>query len=373
MSSDCSEKVMKNLLKPVYKSALDIISATWEPNSRLILVGDNAGWVLDWEMREVGRVARQLGIRVAGEKWRHARSPQSLFFASQFFMLRDDWINLPHRIGFSYFHGLPDTGDPLFDQVYESLCKNHKKISRIQVSHTQMRDAILKSGIDPSKVFLIPIGINLGYFPFQTVHNKLDARKKMGIPEKAFVVGSFQKDGVGWADGMEPKLIKGPDIFLSVIRELKSKIPELFVLLSGPSRGYVKAGLDNMKVAYHHIYLNSYPQINLLFQALDVYLVTSRQEGGPKAILESMASGVPIVSTSVGQAMDLIEHGKNGWLTKNESVDELVHWAIHINNMESSKLSTILAHGRMTAEKNSYEAQVPLWSEFMKGFVSCHH
>ena len=361
---------MKNLIKLVYKRLLNIISAPWEPYSRLILAGDNAGWVLDWEMREVGRVARILGIRVAGEKWRHTTSPQSLFLASQFFMLKDDWLNLPHRIGFSYFHGLPGTGDPLFDQVYASLCENHEKISRIQASHTQMRDAILQSGIDPSKVFLIPIGINLDYFPFRTVDDKLIARGNLGIPETAFVVGSFQKDGVGWGDGMDPKLIKGPDVFLSVIRELRSKIPELFVLLSGPSRGYVKAGLESMKVPYHHIYLNSYPQISLLFQALDVYLVTSRQEGGPKAILESMASGVPIVSTSVGQALDLIEHEKNGWLTKNENVDELAHWAAHICNMEPVKFSTILAQGRATAEANSYEAQAPLWAEFMKGFVS---
>jgi len=45
-----------------------------------------------------------------------------------------------------------------------------------------------------------------------------------------------------------------------------------------------------------------------MLQALDLYIVASREEGEPKAILESMASGVPLVTTEVGQAMDFVEH-----------------------------------------------------------------
>jgi len=363
---------MKNSIKKIYKSILTLTSARWEPYSRLILAGDNAGWVLDWEMQEIGRIANRLGIRLAREDFRYALSPQSLFLANQFFMLRDDWLDWPHRIGLSYFHGLPGTGDPLFDRVYESLCKNHDRISRIQASHTQMRNVILESGIESSKVSLIPIGINLDYFPFRQEEDKRIARQKLGISESAFVIGSFQKDGVGWGDGMEPKLIKGPDVFLSVAQELKSKTSELFVLLSGPARGYVKAGLEKLGIPYKHLYLASYPRIGLLFQALDVYLVTSRQEGGPKAILESMASGVPIISTRAGQAMDLIGHGQNGWLADSEDINGMVQWVHHLRSLNHSTLSSMLANGRATAEANSYPAQMPLWSEFMKGFVSWH-
>ena len=45
--------------------------------------------------------------------------------------------------------------------------------------------------------------------------------------------------GVGWGDGLEPKLIKGPDVLLQTVALLRQRIPELFVLLSGPARGYV--------------------------------------------------------------------------------------------------------------------------------------
>jgi glycosyltransferase involved in cell wall biosynthesis len=348
---------------------LNVYTTTWRPYSRLILGGDNAGWVLDWEMREVGKIARALGVNVVNPTWRNVSRNQSVFFSDQFFLLNDSWLKLNHRIGFAYFHGLPNIGEPAFDQIYMALTKHHNRINRIQVSHTQMRDVILQSGIDPEKVFLIPIGINLDYFPFQTPETKLQAREKLGISKNAFVIGSFQKDGNGWGEGLEPKLVKGPDIFISVIEKLKLRIPEIHVLLSGPARGYVKKGLEAIGAPYTHLYLDSYPQVGELFQALDLYLVTSRQEGGPKAILESMASGVPIISTRVGQAMDLINQGQNGWLADVLDVDTVSQLALHVYNFDKGKLEAILLKGRATAEANSYPAQVPLWEKFMEGFV----
>ena len=79
---------------------------------------------------------------------------------------------------------------------------------------------VLGTGIDPSKVFLIPIGINLDFFPLRKMELKRNMRDQLGIPQSAFVVGSFQKDGVGWEDGLEPKLIKRPDVFLAALRML---------------------------------------------------------------------------------------------------------------------------------------------------------
>ena len=44
---------------------------------------------------------------------------------------------------------------------------------------------------------------------------------------------------------MNPKLIKGPDVFCDVIERLAKDLP-VHVLLSGPSRGYVKARLTKL-------------------------------------------------------------------------------------------------------------------------------
>jgi glycosyltransferase involved in cell wall biosynthesis len=82
-----------------------------------------------------------------------------------------------------------------------------------------------------------------------------------------------------------------------------------------------------------------------------------------------MASGVPLVTTKVGQAMDLVKHGENAWMTEVEDVDALAAYALQVYRSGSDSLQPILKAGRVTAEANSYESQIPLWAEFMKGFV----
>lgn len=360
----------KSFLENAARGVVGVASWNWKPYSRLLLYGEDSGWSLDWDIWELSRIVRRLGVRIAKPIWKHAYTPQSIFFASQFFLIDGTFERfIRHNMGFSYFHGLPGAGDTDFDEVYEALCRLHDRITRVQVSHSQMHDAVLKTGIDPAKVFLIPIGINLEYFPFRTREMKRNARMELRIPESAFVVGSFQKDGVGWGDGMEPKLIKGPDIFLAVLKEVKSEIPELFVLLTGPSRGYVKRGLDEMGIPYKHAFLKSYPDVAKMYRASDVYLVASRQEGGPKAILESMANGVPLVTTRVGQAMDLVQHGENAWMVDVGDAEGLAEGIRRVYGMSQGDMQVMLAKGRATAEANSYENQDFLWADFMKGFV----
>jgi len=50
------------------------------------------------------------------------------------------------------------------------------------------------------------------------------------------------------------------------------------------------------------------------YQGLDACICTSRTEGGPHSLLEASACGVPIISTRVGIAPELIDHGHNGLL-----------------------------------------------------------
>jgi glycosyltransferase involved in cell wall biosynthesis len=360
---------MRAITKSLFKTGIRVLSAGWKPYSRLIIAGDNTGWVLDWEMRELCAISAKLGIRTVSNRWNQCSTPQAVFLAGQFFLKNDDWLNSPHRIGFSYFHGLPNTGNSDFDAVYAGFTRNHARLARIQVSHSQMRDSVLRTGIAPYKVHLIPIGINLSLFHYRDAKLRAVQRARLGIPEDAFVVGSFQKDGNGWGEGLEPKLIKGPDVFVSALEAMRNSVPGLFVLLTGPARGFVKAGLERLEIPYRHLYLKDYPDVGRLFPALDLYLVTARQEGGPKAILESMASGVPLVTTRVGQAMDLVKHGQNGWMVDVEDINGLAQWASHVHQNRGPKLDAILENGRVTAQQNSYAAKLPLWRNFMKGFV----
>ena len=357
------------LLRRIARGVATRMTGLWSPFSRLFMISDSAFWVISWEMSEIQSIAKSLGKRTAPQWLLPFTDKQCVFFGSHFdLLLKEDWFQRDCRYSAAYFHGKPGQGNREFDICFENLKKYHNYIWRLQVSHKAMRDVVLSSGIAPEKVFLIPIGINLAYFTSQTEEMKRRARKEHQVPEDAVVVGSFQKDGVGWEDGMEPKWPKGPEVFLQAVAILKKRIPNLFVLLSGPARGFVKDGLKKLGVPYQHRFLKHYPDIASLYHCLDVYIVASREEGGPKSVLESMASGVPLVTTCVGQAGDLVRHGQNGWMVEVGDAEDLAAWAVHcINHPEERE--RVVAAGLVTAQENTYESQTPIWNKFFQGFV----
>ena len=353
---------LRRLARPVAATA----TRWWPQRSRLFLVGEGAGWAIDNELREMAETAARLGIRLADRRFLSASRDQAAFFGSQFTLLREPWRPSPHALATAYFHGRPGTpGMPEFDETYHALCAHHAELARVQVTHSEMHELVLSSGIDPDKVFRIPISVKLDCFEPQTETSRAAARRELGLPPHAFVVGSFQKDGVGWAQGLEPKLIKGPDILLEALRIVRERVPDLHVLLSGPARGYVRAELERLSIPYVHRRLAHYVEIGRLYTALDAYVVPSRQEGGPKAVLEAMASGVPVVSTRVGQAAEIIRDGENGWLVDVDDVEALAG-----RLAPTAELQDVVAAGLETARVFACEAQLSLWRRFFDGFVA---
>ena len=337
-------------------------------HSVLYMEDDQANWVLKWEKLSLRDVANSLGVTTRlGLPAGMLR--QCVFYSSKYFLMEPEpYFRFGRRIGTSYFHGYPGRGSNSADVCFANLKQYHERVSRIQVSHQYMRTVLLETGIAPDKLHLIPIGVNPDLFSVQTPESKRAARDKYSIPQNAVVVGSLQKDGKGWGDGMEPKSIKGPDVFLDTVAILRQSVPELHVLLSGPSRGYVKQGLENLNIPYTHVFLRDYPEINNLYNCLDLYIVASREEGGPKAILESMACGVPLATTRVGQAVDLVRHGENAFLADVEDAEALAHYSLTALS-DSEVRQRFLEHGLQTVRENTYEAQTPLWKKFFTGFV----
>ena len=62
-----------------------------------------------------------------------------------------------------------------------------------------------------------------------------------------------------------------------------------------------------------------------LYSSADIYLIpTLRYEGLPLALLESMAHGIPTISSNIGGNSDVITHEKDGLFVKPGDLDELV-------------------------------------------------
>ena len=216
-------------------------------HQRLFVVGDRLGWSIDDDCERLVRTAHRLGYRVGSNTWLRVLRRQRVFQHNHFNALRPRWLESSHRLGLSYFHGRPGTpGYPEFDRAYAALRANTARVDCVQVTHAEMQELVLDAGVPAERVFKIPIGVDLEHFPLG--------------PERAgdaFVIGSFLKDGVGMSEGLEPKLLKGPDTFVAVVARLRESIPDLSVLLTGPARGFVRGELERLGIPHRHVLAGS--------------------------------------------------------------------------------------------------------------------
>ncbi len=293
---------------------------------------EGANWVIDHVGHSITTNLRDISSTVT-ITFRGVRNSIVHFGSINTFMAGGK-LRLPHksnRIIVTWFHISP--GDRRVELISEAV----KYVEMWHTSCNITRDRLIEFGVPKEKITVIPLGVNLNIFSVPTPQQKENIRSKLGIPKEKIVIGSFQKDGDGWGEGLKPKLIKGPDIFCNVVEELSRRY-DLFVILTGPARGYVKRRLESSGIPYSHHFLNDPDEVAFYYKALDLYIATGRCEGGPKSLVESLASGVPLVSTRAGMAPDIIEDGKNGFLCEIEDVGGIVEKSIRaIEHTPSTK------------------------------------
>ncbi len=351
------------------RTFVGVRTRSWSPYSRVFVLGDGGGWSLDEDATHLALTVRRLGHPVAPPSWSRFCGRQAVFQTSHFTATHPRWLETTHRLGTAWFHGRPGTpGYPAFDTAFEALRRHARRFRGVQVTHAEMHELVVAAGVDPERVFRIPIGIDIEHFPCADGDARARARGELGLPASAFVVGSFQKDGVGWGAGLEPKLVKGPDVLVAVLDALRREAPELHVLLTGPARGYVRSELDRLGIPHRHLFARSRAELAGAYHALDAYVVTSRQEGGPKAALEALATGVPLASTRVGQAQEIVTDGVDGLLAAVDDIEALAAAVARIRD-DPGLGATLRERGRRTAELYAYELLDARWAPLLAGLL----
>ena len=137
------------------------------------------------------------------------------------------------------------------------------------------------------------------------IKDKEGLRKKYGFSNNDYIVGSFQRDTEG-SDLISPKLIKGPDILFKILQKISKKNPNLTVLLSGKRRNYLINKFNENNINFKYLEMVNLEELNELYNIIDLYIVSSRIEGGPQAIMEASIIKTPIVSTDVGIASEVL-------------------------------------------------------------------
>ena len=215
----------------------------------------------------------------------------------------------------SYYHFDFDNFD--FDNFKEL----DKYVAEYHVISENTKKQLIQ--LTDKKITSIPFWINQKTF-FQ-INDVKKLRKNFGLNENDFLIGSFQRDTEG-SDLVSPKLIKGPDIFIDLVNRL-NKNKKVKVLLSGTRRQYVINNLEKHGISYEYFEMVQIDQLNEFYNILDLYLVSSRLEGGPQAILECAVSKTPIISTDVGVASEILHPNSIYSLDNFEEAKPMVEYA----------------------------------------------
>ncbi len=101
---------------------------------------------------------------------------------------------------------------------------------------------------------------------------------------------------------------------ITLLEALKGLPYELTIIGSGSMRKELerKAEADNMNVRF--INSVSHSKLPEILNQHEIFILPSLYEGTPKALLEAMSCGLPVIGTDVKGIKDIIEHKKNGYL-----------------------------------------------------------
>lgn len=153
---------------------------------------------------------------------------------------------------------------------------------------------------------VVPLGFNLQPFAAVTAHDRPAARAALGIPVDAHVMTTVGR----------LTAIKQHELFVEAAKTIAARDRSAVFLVAGDGerRAEIETLARDAGLTDCMRFLGWRRDLPSLYAATDVFVLTSRNEGTPVALIEAMASGVPGVSTNVGGVRDVIANPEMGVL-----------------------------------------------------------
>jgi glycosyltransferase involved in cell wall biosynthesis len=119
---------------------------------------------------------------------------------------------------------------------------------------------------------------------------------------------------VGYVGRLSPE--KNPALFLRTAALVLARRPQtrFAVIGDGPMRAELEALAGELAIRHAVAFEGECEDMPERYRGLDLLLATSWHEGTPLAVLEAMASALPVVATDVGGVPELVVSGVTGWL-----------------------------------------------------------
>jgi len=174
----------------------------------------------------------------------------------------------------------------------------------------RVRDDLVAAGIGKAGQYtVVPPGTRLAPAPDPT-----EARSMLGLPQGCPVVAY-----VGRITG-----IKRPDRLLSVAREVHRAVPEAhFVVCGAGDFRPDPEAVAELGDSLHQLGWRA--DVETVYAAADMVLLTSDNEGMPVSLIEAGLAGLPTVATDVGSVGEVVQHGTTGFLAAPRTADLAAH------------------------------------------------
>ena len=204
---------------------------------------------------------------------------------------------------------------------------------------------VLKEGVAVEKVRMVNNGIDLQRFRLDIKND--DLRRQLGIKISDFVVG-----GVG---RLVPE--KGYHYLIEAIKKLTLQYSSIKLLIigDGPLESELRTQVKDLKLENNVKLLGLRNDIPVLLSSMDIFIMTSTNEGMPMALLEAMAMKKPVIATRVGAISKIISDGVNGLLIPPKNVDSTVAAVTYL--LQNREKGSIFAEKGFESVKNEYSSK----------------
>ena len=174
----------------------------------------------------------------------------------------------------------------------------------IAVSESNLREGAALGVVPPERASVIRSGIELERF--RRAAGGGEVRRRLGLPPAAPLVvqiGNFKPQ-------------KAPLDFVRAAAAVAREVPEAWFVMVGDGalRPAAEELASDLGVAGRMVFCGWWDDVPGLLAASRVSVLTSRHEGLPRAAVESLAAGVPVVATAVDGTPEVVRDGCNGFL-----------------------------------------------------------
>ncbi len=176
---------------------------------------------------------------------------------------------------------------------------------------------------EPEKFVTVPCGIDLAKFSSPR-RSPVKVRAEFGFSPSDVVVG--------YVGRLVP--IKGCEYFLYALERIRRRRPDIkgIIVGDGPLRSELEELAKKLGLSENVVFSGVREDIPEIMHALDLFVLTSLNEGLGRVLLEAMACGVPVVASRVGGVAEIVLHREVGLLVPPGDTGRMVEAILEILN-----------------------------------------